>query len=132
MITKEEFIENTNEDEIFCLIEEFIVRVNEKIKKKEFEKDNFILLTDSQKIFIITKMIESIRKSIYLGKGKHELRKKLKEYLREKDKTIGMVSIAEIEVDLKARKKELDEVIIELLQDGEIYEPKPQYLRWLG
>lgn len=62
MITKEKFLENTNEEELFAVIESFLVRASEK-SLFNVENDNCIIngklvLTDNEKGEIIKEMLE--------------------------------------------------------------------------
>jgi len=53
MITKEDFLKNTTEDEVFSLIEEFLFRAKEK-------KELTFILTDREKITIVREILENL------------------------------------------------------------------------
>jgi|GEM_PF-4210441 len=62
MITKEEFLKNTTEDEVFCLIGEFLYRARLKgyMDLSVFKKEgiNEFILTDKEVITIIREILK--------------------------------------------------------------------------
>ena len=59
MITKEQFLENTSQEELFCLIDEFKQRYNE-------EHYPHLHITDKQASAIVEQMIQGIKGSAWL------------------------------------------------------------------
>ena len=64
-ITKEEFLENTTEEEVFSIIHEALVRFKE-FKEIETNEEERILMTDGEIGMIAEEMIKEIKKSNYL------------------------------------------------------------------
>ena len=60
MISKEEFLQNTTEEEVFCIVEEFLERLKEHRTSLDF------IVLDKEKNKIIREMIRSAKESIYL------------------------------------------------------------------
>jgi len=128
-MNKEERFENCLREEL--TEKEFWEYVKDTLSVDEFcrlEVDSFINLDEKQQKERL-KIIKSYHKK---PSKKKELKERLRDYLREKDKTMGAVDTEVIIKDLKTTQKEFDKVAMELLQAGEIYEPKPCWLRWLG
>lgn len=71
MITKEEFLDDTTEEEVFCLIHEFKERVNKLVEESReednsFKDTNFIDLTDEHIGIIAEQMITNIKSQMWL------------------------------------------------------------------
>jgi len=56
----------------------------------------------------------------------------LRKFLKQQDKKSKAVTKEDILKNIKIDKKDLDELILKMLMDGEIYESKPKSFRWLG
>ena len=63
MITKEEFLENTREEEIFSLVHEFIMRYNELMKEEHTQE---ILILDKDINIIAEQMITELKSQEWL------------------------------------------------------------------
>jgi len=54
MITKDEFLIKSDVMEVFCLVDEFVTRVNDKLPK-----ENKIIITDRMKGSVISEMVNN-------------------------------------------------------------------------
>lgn len=69
MITKEAFLYETDTDEVFCVLHEFLCRLNEK---REQEGREEVALLDHEIGEIAEAMIEAVRSSVWLEEALNE------------------------------------------------------------
>lgn len=132
MITREQFLADTDEDELFAVIESFLERARQK-NLFNVDEDSPInkqlILLDKDKAIIIRDILKEFQKD----KSNNTLRNQIIDLIKKADKEGGF-PIKAIYYNLhkgEVTPLEIDKEIQTLLEDGFIFECKLNTFRWL-